>query len=197
MAKKDKATEAPVETEKKSKKAKVAEVAPEPTKKAKKAKEAPAPEPEKKAKKAKGGGGGASIGIPSEVETGGGDGWNLTDEAEGELCLFSPMREDEVETKDYGMKPVIVSNVAVINMKKPADSEFHEEVYVFAGYLRGALRSSIGTGLVLGRLVKGDTKEKGNYPWKLEDPTAKEIVAAQDYLAANDPFAGVKKKSGK
>ena len=59
---------------------------------------------------------------PSEA-TGGGDGWSMTDEAEGRLLLIIPLRAESVETKDYGAKPVIVANVVVLNEKKPAKSE--------------------------------------------------------------------------
>lgn len=125
---------------------------------------------------------------PSEAPSGG-DGWNLTEEAEGRLIIFTPLREIEVDTSDYGRKPVIVADVVVLNEKKPEKSEPHAEVYVWGGYLRGALRSSIGQARVLGRLVRGTKKERGNYPWLLEDATDDETELARKYLASVDPFA--------
>lgn len=129
---------------------------------------------------------------PSEA-SGGGDGWNLTEEAEGELVLFTPTKVTTQDTKDYGEKPVIVADVVVINEKKPEKSEEHSDVFVWGGYLRGALKEFVAGGSnprrVLGRLVKGKTKERGNYPWLLEDPTEEEIAAATAYLESVDPFA--------
>lgn len=125
---------------------------------------------------------------PSEAQSGG-DGWNLTEEAEGRLIIFTPLREIEVETTDYGKKPVIVADVVVLNEKKPEKSEPHAEVYVWGGYLRGALRSSIGQARVLGRLVRGTKKERGNFPWLLEDATDDETDLARRYLASVDPLS--------
>lgn len=125
---------------------------------------------------------------PSEGK-GGGDGWNMTEEAEGRLLLLTPLREEQVATADYGDKPVIIADVVVIDEKKPAKSEEHEDVYVWGGYLRGALKSFIGEQKVLGRLVRGKEKERGNYPWKFEDATEEDIAAATEYLESVDPFA--------
>lgn len=119
---------------------------------------------------------------PSEAPSG--EGWNLTEEAEDKLILFTPLREDKVDTS-FGEKPIIVADVVVIDEKKPAKSEVHDDVYVFGGYLRGALRGFIGEKRVLGRLVKGEPKKKGeNAPWLLEDATEAEIELAQQYLAS-------------
>lgn len=124
---------------------------------------------------------------PSEAE-GGGEGWNLTEEAEGRLIIFTPLREQQVDTTSFGTKPVVVADVVVLNEKKPEKSEAHAEVYVWGGYLRGALRGSIGTARVLGRLVRGTKAEKGNLPWLLEDATDAETEIARAYLASVDPF---------
>ncbi len=124
---------------------------------------------------------------PSEAPATG-DGWNMTEEAEGRLILFTPLREQQVETSDYGLKPVIVADVVVIDEKKPGKSEAHAEVFVWGGYLRGALRGFIGERRVLGRLVRGTKKERGNFPWLLEDATAADIEAARAYLESVDPF---------
>lgn len=136
------------------------------------------------------------FGAPSEA-TGGGDGWNLTEEAEGKLLLITPLREDETETKDFGTKKVIVATVVVINEKKPEKSEVHDDVWIFGGYLRGSLRSFIGERRVLCRLVRGTKKERGNYPWLFEDATEAEKDIARQYLASVDPFEqkGAKSKS--
>lgn len=124
---------------------------------------------------------------PSEAPASG-DGWNLTENAEGELVLFTPLREQEVDTQDYGKKTVIVADVVVINTKKPEKSETHDEVFVWGGYLKGSLRGFIGERRVLGRLVRSDKKERGNYPWLLEDASDSDVKAAETYLETVDPF---------
>lgn len=136
-------------------------------------------------------GGGDDFGKPSEAPAG--EGWNLTEEAEGELLLVTPLREDEVNTS-WGDKKIIVAEVVVLNEKKPEKSELHEDVYVFGGYLRGALRGFIGEKRVVGRLVKGEPKKKGeNAPWLLEDATEAELDVARAYLASIDPLSSGKK----
>lgn len=129
---------------------------------------------------------------PSEAPAGG-DGWNLTEEAEDRLILFTPLREESVETQNFGAKPVIVCDVVVIDEKKPAKSEVHEEVFVFGGFLRGSLKGFIGERKVLGRLYKGEVQKKGqNAPWMLADATEEEIGKAREYLASLDPFKSKK-----
>lgn len=179
-----------VEETKSKKKGKAEEVAP---KKGKKADDSKA---EKASKKSKGSTADDDFAKPSEAPAGG-DGWSMTDEAEGKLLLITPLKQDEVETKDFGTKPVIVCDVVVIDEKKPAKSEVHTDVFVFGGYLRGALRGFIGERRVLARLVQGTKKERGNYPWLFEDATEKEMAIAREYLASVDPFEQDGKKAKK
>ena len=131
---------------------------------------------------------GSGFAKPSDAPAAG-DGWNLTEEAEGRLLMFTPLREQQVDTTDYGTKPVIVADVVVLNEKKPTKSETHDEVFVWGGYLRGALRGFIGERRVLGRLVRGTKKERGNFPWLLEDATEEETALAVAYLESVDPLA--------
>ncbi len=137
---------------------------------------------------------------PSEAKAG--DSWSLVDgdkpESEqnvGELFLMTPLREEEVETQAYGTKKVIVADVVHLNAKKPEKSELHEEVFIFQGWLRGALRGSIGGDMVLGRLTKVKDKSAGKgYVWKFEDASEKDVEVAEAYLDATNPF-GKKKKA--
>lgn len=137
---------------------------------------------------------------PSEAPAGG-DGWNLTDDANrGALLLINPLREDEIDDKftPGARKRIIVADVVVLNEKKPEKSEEHDEVYVFQGYLKGALRGYIGERRVLGRLQNTEDtskkKDRGHYYWELEDATEKDVEVARAYMAAaNDPF---RKKGG-
>lgn len=141
--------------------------------------------PEKSSKKAADYGSGFAQ--PSEAPAAG-DGWNLTEEAEGRLLILTPLREIQVDTTDYGPKPVVVADVVVVNEKKPGKSEAHAEVYVWGGYLRGALRGFIGERRVCARLVRGTKKERGNFPWLFEDATPKELELATEYLNSVDPL---------
>lgn len=126
---------------------------------------------------------------PSEAPAAG-EGWKLEDdENDGELFLITPLREIEVETKKYGDKKVIVADIVKINTKKPEKSEEHEEVYVWAAWVQGAIRSSIGDQQVLGRLDQEADKSAGKgYVWKLQDADDDDIEAAEAYLASLSPF---------
>lgn len=138
---------------------------------------------------------------PSEAPSGG-DGWNLTDDDNrGALLLITPLRTEKVATKEWGEKEVVVADVVVLDEKKPAKSVEHEEVFIFSGYLKGALRGYIGERRVLGRLQNTEDtskkKDRGNYYWELEDADADDVEVARAYLASLDPFAqkGAKGKS--
>lgn len=143
---------------------------------------------------------------PSEAPAGG-DGWNLTsDENRGRLMLFTPLREIDVDdkfSKEPGAtKRVIVADVVVIDEKHPERSEEHDDVYVFSGYLKGALRGFIGERRVLGRLRNTEDttekKDRGNYYWELEDASKKDVEKATEYMAAaNDPLRSTKPKADK
>lgn len=138
---------------------------------------------------------------PSEAPAG--DSWSLTDgdkpksgSNDGDLFLITPLRKETVKTKDYGEKECIVADVVHLNEKKPAKSVEHEDVYIFGGWLMGAIRSSIDTGKqVLGRLDKAADSSAGRgYVWKLEDADEDDIEVARAYLKSTDPFP---KKGGK
>lgn len=138
--------------------------------------------------------GGDDFAKPSEAPSGG-DGWSLTDDANrGALLLITPLRTEKVATKfSDEPKEVIVADVVVLNEKKPEKSEEHENVYVFSGYVKGALRGYIGERRVLGRLQNTEDtskkKDRGNYYWELEDADADDVEVARAYLASLDPFA--------
>lgn len=135
---------------------------------------------------------------PSDAPSGG-DGWKITsDENRGALLLITPLRLDKVETKEWGEKEVVVADVVVLDEKKPAKSVEHEEVFIFSGYLKGALRGYIGERRVLGRLQNTEDtskkKDKGNYYWELEDADDDDIAVARAYLeAVTNPLAKISK----
>jgi hypothetical protein len=128
---------------------------------------------------------------PSEAPAGG-EGWQFaTEDNLGDLFLITPLRIDEIDDKfkPGERKEIIVADVVALNTKKPEKSEEHENVWIFQGYLKGSLRGYVGTRRVLGRLGKGETKDRGNYPWILEDADADDVKVAKAYLASLDPFA--------
>lgn len=130
---------------------------------------------------------------PSEAKGGGGDGWSFTtDEHIGELFIVTPTERRENVPTDYGTAEVIVCDVVHVNRKKPGKSEVHEDVYVFAKWIIGALRDSVGKARVLGVLAQGEAKKGQSAPWLLDDASASDETAAREALAAIDPFAGGK-----
>jgi hypothetical protein len=141
--------------------------------------------------------GGDGFAKPSEAK--GGGGWKLADDSNvGLLLCMTPLRKEKVTTEDYGEKDVIVADIVVIDEKKPAKSEEHEEVFVFGAWLQGSLREHIGTDQrVLGRLVKStegkDGKSGKGYVWKFEDADDDDVDKAREYYASLNPFG---KKGG-
>lgn len=137
-------------------------------------------------------GGDLGFAKPSEAPAPG-ESWNLTEEGENELLLITPMKLDETETKKYGVKPYIEADVVVINSKKPAKSEAHEGVWIFGGYLIGALKGFVGERKVLGRLVKVDDKAAGKgFHWEFADADADDVEAATEYINSVDVFKAKK-----
>ena len=126
--------------------------------------------------------------MPSDAPAGGG--WALsTDENDGKLFLVTPLRKQEVATERYGDKEVIVADVVEIDEDTPADSELHEDVFIFGAWLQGTLRSYIGKRRMLVRLVKTPDSSSGRgYVWKFEDGDEDDVAAARAYLASLDPF---------
>ena len=136
---------------------------------------------------------------PSEAPAGG-DGWNFaTDDNLGKLFIITPLRIDDIDDKFHPgeRKEIIVADVVEINERKPEKSEEHENVWIFQGYLKGALRGYVGERKVLGRLNQGDKKDRGNYPWILDDATDADYALATAYLDSVDPFAQKGAKAGK
>lgn len=133
---------------------------------------------------------GGDFAKPSEAPSTGGDGWKFeTDDNVGELFLITPLRTQTVTTEKYGDTEVVVADIVELNEKKPAKSELHEEVFVFGGWTKGALRGYIGERKVLGRLGQDAAKSKSKTPaWVLEDADDDDIEVAKTYLADVDPF---------
>lgn len=137
---------------------------------------------------------------PSDAPAGG-DGFKLTEEGRDRLLLITPHREEEVPAygkagKNGERQRIIVADVVVIDEKKPAKSEEHEDVWIFPAYVQGSLRGYIGERRVLGRLrntedTSGEKSAAGGYYWVLEDATKKDVEKATAYREAlNNPIKG-------
>jgi len=165
----------------------------------KKGKSKPAETVEKKSKSK----GGDEFARPSDAPAPTSDGWKFTDDDHlGDLFLITPLRLDEIDDTFHPgeKKEIVVADIVHLNEKKPGKSELHEGAWVFQGFLKGSLKGYIGTGKrVLGRLAKGDKKDRGNYPWILEDATEADAKIAREYVTfINDPLNAPKKgDSGK
>ncbi len=143
-----------------------------------------------KSKKSKGGD--DDFGKPSEAPAGDTNRWPINKGNLGKLLLITPLREQTVANKlgDKGdTKQQIISEVVIVNEKKPAESELILEAEVEGGWVLGALRGYIGERRVLGRLAQDAAKGKGDRAaWVLEDPTDADTALARAYLASVDPF---------
>ena len=136
---------------------------------------------------------------PSDAPSGG-DGWRLeTEDHIGDLFLITPLREQTVKGFEDADTNVIVASIVHLDEKKPAKSEEHEEVFVWARWIQGSLRGYIGTQRVLGRLAQDKSKAKGkNAAWVLEDADDDDIETARDYLRyVTNPLASTKPAKGK
>lgn len=143
--------------------------------------------------------GAEEFGKPSEAAAGG-DGWKLTD-AKNRLLLFKPLREETKPAfgkagKEGQTQEIIVADVVVLTDKKgrPLDEpDEHDEVWIFQGFIKGALRGYIGEQLVLGvlRNTEDTTKAQvnGGFYWELEDATEEQTQIARDYRASLDVFS--------
>ena len=150
-------------------------------------------------KKAKGAAANDEFARPSDAPASGGDGFKFeSDEHIGELFLITPIREETAKGFEGEDTKVIVADIVALNEKKAAKSEAHEEVYVFGGWTKGALRGYIGERRVLARLARDKSKGRGgNAAWVLEDGDDDDIAVAKEYLASLDPFDAPKKKDKK
>lgn len=135
---------------------------------------------------------------PSDAK-GGGEGWRFESEDNlGKLFLITPLRVQDAVGFEGKEAEVIVADIVLIDEKKPERSEEHDEVFVWGGWTKGALRGYIGEARVLGRLQQDKSKGRGkNAAWVLEDATKKDAEIATAYMtAANDPFKGKGSKKG-
>lgn len=127
---------------------------------------------------------------PSEAPATG-DGFKIeSDDNVGRLLLITPLRVDTVKGFEGKDAEVVVADVVILDEKKPAKSEEHEEVYFFGGWTKGSLRGFVGERRVLARLERDKKKGRGgNAAWVLEDADSDDLAVARAYMeAANDPL---------
>lgn len=105
----------------------------------------------------------------------------------GELLLLSPAKYREgIKTKFNPAADSVDGKMVRLNEKDPTASE--ETSFSFMqGRLIGALKDSVPTGMVLGRMDTEPT-DKGNDAYILTPATDKDKDVARAYLATKDPF---------
>lgn len=110
------------------------------------------------------------------------------EEFEGKLLVIEPLEVEKgittIHSKTPGDTDATRANVYVILSKDGSKSEDFEDTLVFPKVLQGQLRKAVGTGVVFGRLVKGEKKPGKNAPWTLADPTAADSKAASAFWAS-------------
>lgn len=118
--------------------------------------------------------------------------WKIT-EADGGLLLVYPQSIEfkaTMHSTTAAGDECIRARVVVIDEKKPAKSEVHNDVLIFQGVLIGNLRGAIpGKKKVLGRLGRGEASKGKSAPWILNAPTEDDKGVARAYLASVDPLA--------
>lgn len=134
--------------------------------------------------------GGDDFAKPSEAPATS-DGFKVeSDDNVGRLLLITPLRVETVKGFEGKDAEVVVADVVILDEKKPAKSDEHEEVYFFGGWTKGSLRGFVGQRKVLARLEQDKKKGRGgNAAWVLEDADADDLAVARAYMeAANDPL---------
>lgn len=110
------------------------------------------------------------------------------EEYENKLLLIEPLEVEKgittVHSKTPGDTDATRANVFVVLSKDGSKHEDMEDVLVFPKVLQGQLRKVVGTGVVFGRLVKGEKKPGKNPPWTLADPTPADTKAASAFWAS-------------
>jgi len=123
-----------------------------------------------------------------------GDNFNAK-ELVGAVLLITPKGTQEVDTKDYGTKEVVVADIAVIGASNasgswqqcpPEQSTVLHDSYIFGGRLIGRLKGSIGVSPVLGVLITEDSG-KSQPAYNLADPNQQQYDAAMAFWDANKP----------
>lgn len=107
---------------------------------------------------------------------------------EGKLLVIEPLEVEKgittIHSKTPGDTDATRCNVYVVLSKDGSKSEEFEDTLIFPKVLQGQLRKSVGTGVVFGRLVKGEKKPGKNPPWTLADPTPGDTKAASAFWAS-------------
>lgn len=141
-----------------------------------------------------------ALGKPSEAPQGAG-----LAQFEGATCVFTYRERGEANSKEYGLKKFVAADVLVVEgnvgrkstqtkigqeikdlSARPGD--FHENVRIFQGFVRGAFNGQEPGGLIGGRVVVRfeDTQQGKNQPvWHLDDLTPAEEQAAERMIEAH------------
>lgn len=114
----------------------------------------------------------------------GGDyGENFNNEAAlGHLLIITAHKEEDVPTKDYGVKAAIRCDIIDVD----SGEEFADQL-MFGTVIVPALRPYVGGSKVLCRLGKGEKRGGNNPPWVLNDYTEDDKNRALAYLSGDAP----------
>lgn len=103
-----------------------------------------------------------------------------SNEAEGHLLIITALKEEDVPTKDYGVKPAIRCNIIDVD----AGEEYADQL-MFGTVIVPALRPYVGGSKVLARLGKGEKRGGNNPPWILNDYDEDDKQRALAYLSGD------------
>lgn len=99
----------------------------------------------------------------------------------GKLFVIEPLGfETDIHTAN-GDRDAVRANVFVL--LGPDKTDEFIETLIFPLVLIGQLRREVGS-VVVGRLTQGDAKKGQNPPWKLADPTPKDMEKAAKFWTA-------------
>lgn len=112
-------------------------------------------------------------------------GFTFEDHLDALLIIEVLAVESDIPTS-FGDKDAVRANITVVD--GPHQGDVYADTLVFPRVLIGQLRSNVGQ-QVLGRLGQGNAKPGQKPPWRLEDPTAADLAAAEKYVDdVEEPF---------
>jgi hypothetical protein len=121
----------------------------------------------------------------SDPSSSNGDSWAFNKEALGELVAIKVEKVERDFKTSAGVSDVVrAKTVIVVNEKKPAKSESHDDVLVFGKVLLGALSEFAGKGWVVGRLEKGEAQPGKSAPYILTTADDDEKASAIEAIKA-------------
>lgn len=102
------------------------------------------------------------------------------DELKGALLAIEPLSfEAEIDTQ-FGKNSAVRANLTVLDGDKAG--EVFRDTLIFPKVLQSQIKSSIGGGVVIGRLGQGQKKAGQSAPWLLNEATPEDYAIAEKML---------------